>query len=146
MPQPQKEIENDNREVDLSNAHVQSYPEKPGDLSLYNDKFDARAAAFIRDGVGIEDDVRLRPLQNNDESALLESKSYENVVAPFYALSSTKASVLAFSDYFPDNPHNWEWRDDVSKAILPAQPGWAGTFGPVIDSATDLTTNTNRRK
>jgi hypothetical protein len=57
--------------------------------------------------------------------------------------------VLAFNDYFPnaEGPHSFfsakqirtpEDRFLVSEAILAANPGWCGTFGPGVDATTDL--------
>ena len=67
---------------------------------------------------------------------LLELKWYDGKAPTIYLVRSKCLPLLAYGDYFPDNP-GWGrgLRSMVSRAILGATPGWCGTFGPGVDGA-----------
>ena len=67
---------------------------------------------------------------------LLELKWYDGKAPTIYLVRSKCLPLLAYGDYFPDNP-GWGrgLRSMVSRAILGATPGWCGAFGPGVDGA-----------
>lgn len=128
--------------------------------------FDDRAAATIRSAVGIDgidDDgpPRIWPLIALDHIPflsdrrvvapgtygppyfkgrdLLELKWYDDKAPHIHILNTKCLALLAYLDYFPDNPRlGLGLRSMVSRAVLAASPGWCGTFGPEVDGSFSL--------
>lgn len=70
---------------------------------------------------------------------LLELKDYGNRAPRVYLPTAKCLSALAYLDFFPDEPRiGAGLRSMVSGAVLAAGPGWCGTFGPGVDSTTDI--------
>ena len=64
---------------------------------------------------------------------LLEMKFYGNTAPTVYIALSKCLAAIAYLDYFPDSLHNY-LSGMVSQAILAANYGWCGTFGPGVDN------------
>ena len=126
--------------IDLSSCHLPPYPHPdpsgaPVDSRpLANSLFDARAAAAVSAAVGDLRWVTIPPQSGDlDPKALLERKNYGDD-APTILIPTPKClAAMAYKDYFPDAPGGDQLRSFVSDAIMLAQPGWCGTYGPGID-------------
>lgn len=124
-PQGRGDHESDLAHIDLRRAHLAPYGE-PDPVGQAGRLFDARTAAAIKAQVG--DPAVLtatRPLRwhGDREHNLLDGDyDLETVVARAKCLAA-----MAYPDYFPDGDH---LHGLVSQALLLAQPGWCGTFGP----------------
>lgn len=68
---------------------------------------------------------------------LLEMKFYGDAAPTIYIPLSKCLAAIAYLDYFPDSLHNY-LSGMVSQAILAANCGWCGTFGPNVDSFFDV--------
>jgi len=118
--------------IDLSHCHLPPFPRSdasgalPDSRPLANSLFDSRAAAVVRAAVGNPDAVK-------DPSALLERKDYGDDAPTIFIMAENCLAAMAFKDYFPKAPEGDLLRQLVSKAIMAAQPGWCGTYGPGID-------------
>lgn len=109
--------------------------------------FDSRAAAAVSAATGFENGVQLFPSGNLETlpQELLEKKDFGDK-APEVIIPTAKClAVLAYPDFFPVVPANFfpdlpadRLRGMVSEAILAANPGWCGTFGPGVDSTIDV--------
>ncbi|HEY7461197.1 MAG TPA: hypothetical protein VIC59_04920, partial [Gemmatimonadota bacterium] len=119
-----KEADFDRRcRIDLRKVHLDPYPADPGDLSQYNDTFDARAAAIISraaEGVGGPGDL-LEPHDLATSIRLLKGKAL---------------AAMAFAEFFPGS--GYRPQDAVDAALLDAKPGWAGTVGPGWSNLEDM--------
>jgi len=161
MPRPQslRDFASDITHIDFTNAHNPPYPDGPVALSTFTAQFDARSAAAISDAVGFSRPVRALLADPPEagqhvEEVLLESKEFvreDDVVAPRVLVPRGKClAAVAFADYFPevDAPGaavgpdgltaGTRLRRMVSDAILTANPGWCGTFGPGVDGLFDV--------
>lgn len=111
-----------NGSIDLSKVHLDPF----GKNSTVEEavlRFDRRAAAAVH-------------ADFSAQGPLVETLEYPN--AP--AVTQVKArclSLLALADYF-EVPDPRAMLTQVSDAIVSATPGWCGTFGPGVDSLTDL--------
>lgn len=138
LPTPQRESDfaGDNLHIDFSKVHT--------DLSATSDPvgeakrlFDKRAAAAVRNSVAVDLGVLIFPEDAPSNRDLLEIKAYGEEAPTIYIPTGKCLAAMAYLDYFPDSP--WKGlRSMVSTAIMQASPGWAGTFGPGVDAATDL--------
>jgi hypothetical protein len=107
-------------------------------------QFDYRAAALLHAARGTEDDnfwtrvslenpLSFDPPQKRFRGLLLQTKYRD---APDVWSPSKKClAILAYADYFRGGRVAGSL---VSEAVIAANPGWCGTFGPGVDSATDL--------
>ncbi len=135
-PQRLRDFASDRQRIDLTNAHLPSFGEPhPVDEAIR--LFDKRAAAVISAAVGLFQ----KPLFTIRQRDLLETKYYSDDsgdVAPIVWIPVARClALMAYPDYFPEA--NAEYlRSMVSKAILEANPGWCGTFGPGVDGAFDV--------
>lgn len=138
-PQDASLIDSDTAYIDLTNVHLPPY----GDLNTVAEAvrlFDARSAAAVSAATGLQvHGVVVFP------SELLEKKDYGDT-APEVVIPKAKClASLAYPDFFPVVPkdlffpdiHADDLRRVVSDAILAANPGWCGTFGPGVEP-TDL--------
>lgn len=126
--------------VDMNGVSLPTY--QAGDnVPAAAELFDARAARFIQ------------AASIDPEHNLLSSDLYgwdgENpgrlpLVAPIVVKPRDKClAVLASADFF-DVQNKQALYDAISNAILQSNPGWCGTFGPGVDSATDLLGKTHK--
>jgi hypothetical protein len=138
--------------IDFSQVHLDAFGEVDPVVKA-NAQFDDRVAAVLRAFAGLEGAAFWEG--QHDGSALREKGVLERKVliigigSPTIVDSPTKKclAILAYPDYFVT------WGTDplpagttpesvaqsvVSKAILASNPGWCGTFGPGVDSATDV--------
>jgi hypothetical protein len=118
-------------ETDLAhtNTHVPAFPDGPVNLAIYNDRFDARAAAAVRNAAGL---LKGYPLTGDPHKALLEETTYKGHVDPLYHMTPKNLALMAYPDYFPESAHKVIMRASVNLAIVNAKPGWCGTFGPDV--------------
>jgi hypothetical protein len=137
-PQPEAQFSSTGTETDLlhTNTHLPAFPAGPVDLALYNARYDARAAAAVRNAAGLAKGYPLFPT-TDPEAALLEETTYKGHVDSIYHLTPKNLALMAYPDYFPTSVHNVIMRASVSLAVLNAKPGWCGTFGPGVEG-TDL--------
>src|SRR5438445_8034001 len=145
MPKPQNEADchsNVSWQIDFAKAYVAPYPEAPGDLTAYNELFDARTAAALCAAVApldkiriypnvkwlpvfegspvtaphkVEDDGTVRPWFGGDMSAdpdLLELKYFGAAGPSVYLPWSKCLNVMAYPDYFPDSKYATDKPDD----------------------------------
>ena len=100
-------------------------------------QYDGRVAAVLRAFAGPENDNFWGLAHDRNtiwEKGLLGWKVYGD--APEVWIPTTKClAMLAYPDFFGSGRVA---QAVVSEAILASNPGWCGTFGPGVDSATDL--------
>jgi hypothetical protein len=162
MPQESQSVDDyhgDLSHIDLTYAHMDPYGQ-PDPVAEAVRRFDRRAAAAVyadarASGPMLIDDTLFHIYERRgpvtpDEGNLIENVPYpsEVNVPPVWVPATRCLSLLAFNDYFPWDPviidpeetflDPTERRSLVSRAILAANPGWCGTFGPGTDAATDL--------
>jgi hypothetical protein len=122
-------------------------------------RFDDRAAAVMCAGAALDakdDKGNPVPMRNRppikwvpedgrlvpappwfEDRDLSEFKWYDGQPPIVFLLLSKCLPAMAYLDYFPDS--KWTTiRPFVSSAVAAADTGWCGTFGPGVDSATDL--------
>ena len=129
----------DGTHVDFSNPKVHLAPFGEVDaVSKAHSQFDYRAAAVIRSAAGPEND-NFWELPHDQatiwEKGLLDWKVYGSA-SPVWSPTRKCLAILAYPDFFVGIGE--VARSVVSEAILAANPGWCGTFGPGVDSATDI--------
>lgn len=123
------------------------------------DRFEERAAAVICAGAAhgakdthgnpvpirsqppikwVPDGGRLVPEQPwFEDRDLSELKWYDDKALSVFLLLAKCLPAMAYLDYFPSS--KWTTiRPFVSATVAAAGTGWCGTFGPGVDSATDL--------
>jgi len=128
-------IASDTTNIDLTNVHLPPY----GELNTVAEAvrlFDARAAAAVSAATGIGNGVRVFP-SGNPETELLEEKDYGDKAPTIFIPTAKCLAALAYADFFPD-VHADGLRPMVSEAILAANPGWCGSFGPGVDGTIDV--------
>lgn len=139
IPAPQRETDfaSDTYHVDFSNAHMASYGvENP--VAEADRLFQKRVAAAIRASVGIDLGVNIWPQGQPSNGDLTEIKSYGEAAPTIFIPTRKCLAAMAYGDYFPTSAWAEPLREMVARAIRSANPGWAGTFGPGVDAATDL--------
>lgn len=143
VPQDLAHFSTDSFRIDLGHPSVHRPPfvDGPVQLSAFTERFDARAAATVSAAVGLAQGVRVFPEFNGDGRALLNRNEYSGEVPARYHAASKCLAAMAYLDYFPASGAAG-LRPMVSEAILAAQPGWCGTFGPGIEGSVDLITKT----
>ncbi len=138
-PKPQNPdyFSKDDYPIDLSNTNVHSDPfiDRPVDLSAFTSRFDARAAAIVRARYGVAKGIRVGP-SDRPETDLLSVENFKGKGPTIHVLNEKCLAVMAYPDYFPAAT-NEDRRAMVSEAIVVADPGWCGTFGPGVHR-TDL--------
>jgi hypothetical protein len=77
--------------------------------------------------------VTVYPQHKDDPNALLEQKKYGDAANTIFIPTEKCLAAMAYKDYFPDAPQGDQLRQWVSDAIMAAQPGWCGSFGPDVD-------------
>ncbi len=130
--------------IDFSNldVHLAAFDEVEA-VAKANARFDDRAAAVVRAAVGPRslDSFWLGiDLQNLMDAGLLEATIYYvDFVGELVIISPTRRclAILAYPDFF--FPNGLKARSTISEAVLMANPGWCGTFGPVDPARTILT-------
>jgi len=98
---------------------------------LANNQFDFRAAAAVFAGTFLND--LGDPSRSLIQMGLMESLYNGDQTA--VVLTTRCLACMAYNDYFPLET---DLRPLVSKAIMNANPGWAGSFGPGVDRTLDL--------
>jgi hypothetical protein len=145
QPSPQDPTKFNIDRVDISQCHLPLYP--TGDArSLANSLFDSRAAAVVRAAVGAPPypgptlyvlpvpKVPPDPKGDLDPNALLERKKYGDS-APTILIPTPKClAVMAYGDYFRNDPNAAGLQSMVSDAIKASSPGWCGSFGPDVSN------------
>lgn len=131
MPAPQRETDfaSDTYHIDFSNAHLAPYGVQDP-VAEANRLFEKRTAAALRAAVGIDIGVNI--------GDLMETKAYGTEAPTIHIPTRRCLAAMAYADYFPTSAWGAPLRDMVAKAIRSTSPGWAGTFGPGVDAATDL--------
>ena len=138
-PKPEDMFAGDGTHVDFSSpaVHLAAFGEVDA-VAKANARFDDRVAAVLRAYAGPENDTFWGlPHDHNTiwDKGLLDWKVYGS--APAVWSPTTKClAILAYPDFFDGSGQ--VARSIVSEAILAANPGWCGTFGPGVDSATDI--------
>lgn len=136
--------------IDLSQegVHLPAYGAKDPVADAAR-RFDDRAGAAIRAGAesvrAMVDGLRFipgGPGGGHFESAvdvahLLEKKSYGDEAPDVFIPTAQCLAVIAYPDYFP-GVHDDPFRHLVSAAILEANPGWCGSYGPGVDGLFDV--------
>ena len=168
LPPPQSEADSasDGRTIDISAARLPEGAHDR--LRLARLYFHRRAAAAIRAAAGLDghdgdgppriwptvgfnfvlavglSGGRFDRAPDRDEPwfearDLLELKWYGNEAPTIHIPRSKCLALLAYEDYFPANPRLGQaLRLMVSRAVLSAASGWAGTFGPGADGSFSL--------
>ncbi len=139
LPAPQRETDfvSDTYRIDFSKAHMQPYGVMDP-VREANRLFDKRAAAAIRASTGIDIGVNVWPQGQPSNGDLTEIKSYGDDAPTIFIPAKKCLAAMAYGDYFPTSRWNEPLREMVARAIQSSSPGWAGTFGPGVDAATDL--------
>jgi len=107
-------------------------------MPLANALFDVRAAAVVLSSAGPNVTVEPPDPLLSAPGALLERKVYGDKAPPIWVLTPSCLAAMAYLDYFPDQQRGIELRSKVSQAIMEANPGWCGSFGPGTDGAFSL--------
>jgi hypothetical protein len=138
--------------IDFSHAHLEAF-ENLDAVAKAVAQFDDRVAAVVRVFAGPEDRAFWELPHDQSklvERGLLESHEYSPIPFVYSAhifIPTTKClAILAYPDFFSTwGPFSLNAKSPdavaqaiVSEAILSASPGWCGTFGPFINSATDI--------
>jgi hypothetical protein len=118
--------------IDLNGVALPSYSPL-NTVSAAAEHFDARTARAVQAGV--------RSLKFMESQELLQFFSHggdtadHSDIPDIWVLTEDSLPVMAFPDYFPDSV---SFRNIVSEAILDADAGWCGSFGPDVAGAVDL--------
>ena len=128
--------------IDFTHAHLAPFDEADA-VATANAQFDDRVAAVLRVFAGPEDDSfwgRPHDWVTMNEKGLLGRTGYLGGPGEMtVVVNPTKKclAMLAYPEYFTGSPRQVT-QSVVSEAILASNPGWCGTFGPWVNSATDL--------
>jgi hypothetical protein len=121
--------------IDLTDVHLPSF----GELNTVAEavaRFDDRAAVAIH--------AAIRSMRDHHFKELLELKAHggdkdpDSEVPDAWIVTANSLAVMAFPDYVIPGSIFFGFRDIVSQAILAANPGWCGTFGPRVDGSFDV--------
>jgi len=119
--------------------HLPKYPAPdpsgvfPDSRPLANSLFDGRAAAAVHASV-VDPWAPFYPTKPED-SPFLTLNNY--VKGPnLLHLTYMCLAAMAYDDYFPENGDSL--RSNVSQAIMKAEPGYCGSFGPGVTGAPSL--------
>jgi len=138
----------DGTHVDFShpNVHLDAFDQIDAVAEAHK-RFDLRAAAVLRAAAGPEDGTFWQLPHDASllfDAGVLELKEYHvvSVVSP----TRKCLAILAYPDYFATfgpfslgaKTPSAVARSIVSEAILAANPGWCGTFGPGIEATVDV--------
>lgn len=135
MPSPQKEEDfaSDTTYIDLTNTLPMFGELNTVDIAVA--RFDARAAATVK--AAHASITKIGPVEVND---LLDVKSYGDKAPDVRIPTTNSLARMALMDYFP-GVSDPSIRNIVSEAILAANPGWCGTWGPGVDGTLDILGN-----
>lgn len=139
--------------IDLTRVHLPAYGASTVADAAHN--FDQRAAAAVSAAVGSLKFAAMvfvpgpGPGGGHFEPAdvtseLLELKVHGgdpaggSKVPDVWIPTAACLAVIAYPDYFPEIDDAPAFRGLVSKAIMAANPGWCGTFGPGVDGLFDV--------
>lgn len=110
--------------IDLSTVHQPPYGATVAGCAK---DFDLRAAAVVSSAAALEDGL-------NDADLL--KQEFAGTDAEIHVPSARCLAVLAHGEFFPGQADGLNER--VSSALLAANPGWCGTYGPGVDGTLDL--------
>ena len=155
-------VAGDSLHIDLVNSHLEPY-NVSNPVTEANQLFDKRTAAAVFAAVSLHRGVKVYPnvkwksildifpnlpYHVDDDTGvvsstagkglfsdrdLLEMKFYGDAAPTIYVVRAKCLAAMAYADYFPQVNAKYLW-NMVSEAVLAAQPGWCGTFGPDVDA------------
>lgn len=136
----ENEFAGDHSRVDFLQAHLAAFDEVDA-VAKANAQYDERVAAVLRAYAGVDQSGWWwsgMDVPNLITAGLLDSQLYYEQgdgAPPVLSPSKQCLALLAYPDFFNSGQLA---RSIVSEAVLASNPGWCGTFGPGIDSATDI--------